>query len=366
MKRRIGVLVLIIVIFVVAIGTAIYLNMPERNPKAIFGSIPTSKPHQHATPDGDLVEHVHTYDLSFDIPKLFERITSKDTDIKKHPIQLDWERIDLDTVRKKYQPYNVAEMHKMWAQTYRAEESTNKRVKLDKAYPPDKWLKRNIELGQPITNYSDYRMVLQRRIYMVNRRDLWHVVGAEDKEAMRKNLDLPPEINTWKKYEDAYLKFWIVASYESLLADKTETVYAHVVDRNRFSKFTGARLNRKEKYNLMVYGNVPDGIHVVYLDENGELLPPRVKPRFYERYMKELVQTQANVEKMIVDHKAFFISHSKKNAKRPAQREIQESFVLLQDLHWGEFPKDLQTLQDAISKLEKIKQTGEEKIVLPH
>lgn len=357
MKRQIG--VLIIVIFVVAIGAAVYLSMPLKNPQPIFSRLPGSKPHQHATPDGDLIEHIHKYDLSFDKPKLFEPPTSKNTEEEKHPIQLEWEQIDFDLVSKKYQPYTVAEMHKMWRQDYRTEVVSNRRAKLDRVYPPDKWLKRNLALGQPLTNYSDYRMVLQRRIYMVNRRDLWRVVGPKDREAMCKSLQLPPEINTWKEYEDAYLKFWIVASYESLMADKTETVYVHVAGGEKFSKFTGAKLKRKEKYDLMVFGIVPEGKHVIYLDEQGKRLPPRVKPKFYERYMEEFEQAQANVKKMIVDHKDFFISHSTKNPKRATQRTIQESFALLQDLHWGEFPKDLQALQEAISKLEKIKQTGE-------
>ena len=367
MKRLSGFLILAIII--ITIGAFIFFNKLQIVPHSLLKHLPASKSHKHATSDADVIEHTHTYDLTSDTPAFAKPTTSEKTSVKKHPIQLDWERIDLETVRKKYQPYSIAEMHKIWAQDYSNQISSDKKAKLDKVYPPTAWLKRNLALGQPIVNYSDYQVVLQRRMYMVNRKDLWRAVGPEDRAKMRKNLQLPPEVDTWKEYEEAFLKFWIVASYESLLAEETETVYVHVTEGGRFSKFTGARLKRKEKYDLMYYGVVPEGIHVVYLNEQGEHLSPGTKPRLYEWYMKELERAYTNVEKMVVDHKAFFVSQSLKNAKQSklsTQEQIQESFALLRDLHWDELPKDLKALQDVINRLKKIKQEGEEKMGMPH
>ena len=362
MKR---ILLSFLFIFGLAIGTVGYFHFHVRNPMPILSNIPASKPHQHATPGGELIEHVHTYDFSIGSNILNPPTVSEGSAGKKHQIQLNWERIDIDAVREKYQPYSVEEMDIMWSSRYKTEVHSNRRKKLDKAYPPEKWLKRNFSLGQPFVNYSDYRMVLQRRIFMLNRRDLWRGVNPEVRQAMRKSLHLPPEIDTWTEYEDAYLKFWIVASYESLLADKTETVYVYITNDNRFLKFEGKRLKRKDKYDLMMYGMVPDGIHVVYFVVDEERLPPGVIPRYYDVYLKELELVYTNINKIVSDHKEFFTSKSSDN-KKPSESEqrynIQDSFELLHDLHWGEFPEDLQALQDATEKLEKIKLEGEDKM----
>lgn len=329
------------------------------NPTPILVNIPPSIPHDHVTPEGESVEHIHTYDLSFELPKLYKDISEAEIE-KKHPIQLEWERIDLDMIREKYQPFTVSEMKSKWYQVYRNEFGPNYPTKLDKAYPHEKWLKQNLVLGQPLADYMDYRVVMQRRIYMVNRRDLWRVVSRDKKEAMRNSLQLPSYIDTWKEYEDAYLKFWIVASYESLVSDEMETVSAYVVNKEFFSKFTGGRLKRKEKYDLMVYGEIPDGKNIVYYKSDGEILPPRVIPRYYERYMVELDHAQKNLDKMISDHQEFF--QSSKKERRKTKLENPVAFSLLKELHWGEYPDDLQALEKAVTKLEEIRTDGKEKI----
>ena len=366
MFRRIG--VFFIFILIIGIGVAGYLFLPVKNPKPILTNIPASIPHQHATPDGELIEHIHTYNSSIGSYKLYEPITPNNSRTKKHPIQLDWERIDIETVKKKYQPYSVAEMQDMWSLKYNTEIPSERRKKLDRIYPPETWIKRNLSLGQPFLNYADYRTVLQRRIYMINRRDLWRIVDSEDRNAMRNSLQLPPEIDTWKEYEDAYLKSWIVASYQSLLATNTETVYVTIEDGKTFSKFAGKRLSRKEKYKLMMFGVIPEGIHVVYLDVHEERLPPGVKPRYYELYLKELELAYSNVHNIVSEHEEFYTSNTtekKRSSKSTPKYSIKESFELLQDLHWDAFPDDLQSLQDAISQLEKIKLEGEGKMEEP-
>ena len=358
---------LIILSVLLGFGAFYYFTENDMNPQSPLVRIPVSKPHQHATPDAELIEHTHTYDHTHDNYKLYDPSSVEEVDSNSHPIQRNWERIDLETIQKKYQPYTIDQMSKLWTQDYSNQIHKDKKSKLDKAYPPNKWLKRNLDLGQPIRNYTDYRIVLQRRMYMVNRKVLWNAAGRDGKQLLRHSLQLPDEIDTWKEYEDAFLKFWIVASYESLLSEETETVYVHIANGNNFTKFTGARLKRNQKTDLMYYGIVPEGLHVVYLDENENALPARIKPRFYEWYLKELEQGYAIVEKIIFEHKDFYISQPVENAK-PKNTEktlnIQDSFALLRDLHWDELPKDLQALQNAIRKLEVIKRQGEEKMQL--
>lgn len=353
---------LVLVILVFGLALLAYFMRGVKNPQPFLDKIPASKPHQHVTPDGESIEHTHTYDLNYDTPKLYVHVPTDTSKVTKHPIQLEWENIDHEMVRKKYQPYTVPEMKAMWFGIYQNKFGQNYQTKLDKAYPQEKWLKQNLQLGQPLTDYSDYRLVMKRRIYMVNRRDLWRVAGREDKKAMRNSLQLPEYIDTWKEYENAYLKFWIVASYESFLADKTESVYIQVINENSFSKFKGAKLNRKDKYDLMVYGSVPDSIHVIYHDSTGEPLPSKVKPRYFERYLRELEQAQVNVDKMIVDHKAFFVSHNTKGKRKPTKLTNPEAFSLLQDLHWKDFPKDLKALKNAVINLERIQRDGKERM----
>ena len=364
MFRRIG--VFFIFILIIGIGVGGYFYFPVKNPKPILRNIPNSEPHQHATPEGELIEHIHTYNSSIGSYNLYEPITPKNR--KKHPIQLDWERIDIETVKKKYQPYSVAEMQDMWSLKYNTEIPPVRRKKLDRLYPPETWIKRNLSLGQPFLNYPDYRTVLQRRIYMINRRDLWRIVDSEDRNAMRNSLQLPPEIDTWKEYEDAYLKSWIVASYQSLLATNTETVYVTIEDGKKFSKFAGKWLSRKDKYELMMFGIIPEGIHVVYLDVHEEPLPPGVKPSYYELYLKELELAYTNVHNILSEHEEFYTSNTtekKRSSKSKPKYSIKESFELLQDLHWDAFPDDLQSLQHAISQLEEIRREGEGKMEDP-
>lgn len=367
MKKLIVLLLFACIIF--GIGVFFYTIEREKNPQSLLTRIPASIPHKHATPDAEVIEHTHTYDHSHVEHKLYDPSSVEGLDSNNHPIQRNWERIDLETIQIKYQPYTIEQMNKLWTQDYSNLIILKKKTLLDRVYPQDHWLKRNLDLGQPIRNFDDYRMVLQRRMYMVNRKALWHAAGREERQTLRHSLQLPVEIDTWREYEDAFLKFWIVASYESLLSEETETVYVHISDGNKFTKFTGARLNRTQKHDLMYYGVVPEGLHVVYLDEIGNALPARIKPRFYEWYLKDLEQANALVQKIISEHKEFYISQPIDNTKKNNSEKLlnmHDSFALLRDLHWDELPKDLKALQTAIRKLESIRRLGEEKTSLQH
>ncbi len=318
MKTRI--ILTTLVLFVIAIVFSIYISNRRKEPQFVIGELPTSKPHEHVAPDGTIIEHRHTYAE----PELSES-TVKPNQVSdtKHPIQRAWERLDLETIRRKYQPYTVAEMQEMWAESYRGSFGPNYPHELDEPYPQEEWLQRNLELGQPFRNESDYDTVLQRRIYMVDHQGRWRAADQEQKAFMRKALDLPPDIDNWNEYEDAYHKFYIVASNAELQAEeadpnilggttstdgtfipfKENTVYVHVNPENGLSKFTGAELNGKEAGELTMYGITPEGITVIYTDEGGKPLPTDTPiPRFYERRMAELEEAQAHLQQQIGDH----------------------------------------------------------------
>ncbi len=167
-----------------------------------------------------------------------------------------------------------------------------------------------------------------------------------------------------------------------------------------------------------MYRIAPKSIHVVYTDKNGNPLPAEAPiPRFYERRMKKLEEAERLVEKMMADHDALFKSlpepvqqvvpdqstqspqqdeyvhphphphdllNTPENVQRskdsepkrqfppeilptesPGPHNIQQWFEILQDLHGGDLPKDLKTLQGIIKELEAIRKLGEEMIPKP-
>ena len=319
MKKRMILVTLSLIVITVIVST--YISTRKTEPLFAIENLPTSKPHKHFTPDGTTVKHHHTYTLpdpSKDIVK--HGLVSE----AKHPIQSAWERLDLEAIKRKYQPYTVAEMQEMWAQWYRGEFPESRYpYELDEAYPQVKWLERNLALGQHFVKWSDYRLVLQRRIYMVNHQRKWSSASVDEKEFMLKSLDLPSSVDTWEEYEDAYLKFYIVsfnAFQEATEADpdieggtvgadgtfipfKANTVYTHINPENGLSTFTGVELNEKEERDLAMYGIVPEGLTVIYTDEKGNPLPPDVlTPRLYERRMKSLEEAQARLQQQIKEH----------------------------------------------------------------
>ena len=78
------------------------------------------------------------------------------------------------------------------------------------------------------------------------------------------------------------------------------TVHVHISEDSSFAQFAGVKLKREEKAALKMYGIAPEGINVIYVDENNEPLPPGTPPpRFYERKMKVLEEAQAHLQLQI-------------------------------------------------------------------
>ncbi len=72
--------------------------------------------------------------------------------------------------------------------------------------------------------------------------------------------------------------------------------------------------------------------------------------------MKVLEDTQNQIEKVLADHEAFIKTPSIPSV----QRNTDQQFLLLQELHAGDLPKDLKSLQNIITELEALQHEGKE------
>ncbi len=321
MKRRMILTTLLFLIIV--IGFSVYLNNRKTGQQSITEQLSTFKQHEHIAPDGTVVKHQHTYE----VPELSEGVVKpKPVSESRHPIQRAWEALDLAAIKRKYQPYTVAEMQEMWSQSYMTNFGPNYPHELDEAYPQEEWLQHNLELGQHFADFTDYETTLERRYMMVDHRDKWKVKDEVGREEMRGYLDLPSYVDTWEEYEDAFLKT-LITSYHTfvvatesdpdieggtvgtdgtLIPFKKNTVYVHVNIEKGFSTFTGTELTNDEENTLTMYGVVPEGLTVIYTDEGGKPLssdtPP---PTFHARRMKELEQAQTYLQQQITDHEVL-------------------------------------------------------------
>ena len=423
-------LYLIISVVIVIIGVAFYMGIQQKKgEESLLDLIPASKPHQHVSSEGEVVEHTHTHIL----PPL-SKTTVPDTAQTKHPILRIWENLDLAAIRRDYQPYTVPEMMEKWEEKYQNFErpSSDRLARVQAYWPKEKWLQHLMDLGYPLFDASHYKMASDARYQTL----LVHKDAYDNPETRVNAIDgFKLSANaTWEDVEELNIKFNIVARIKNQRAKEIDpfvtggvtnlqgvftpfspnTVHVHVSKDKHFSRFTGAMLSEEQKNDLTMYGVAPKGVTVVYTDENGNPLPADVVPRFYERQMAALEAAEAHVEQMIADHEALFkalpppkektgteqvvpsqqqahphphqsdASESTDTGRRPARSNlkeripaemlppdppsranIQEWFEVLQELHGGELPKDLRVLQEAINELEAIRQAGKEKMQPP-
>ncbi len=318
MKKRM--ILLTVILLIISVVFSVYFSNRKKEPISIEEQLLTSKDHKHIGPDGTVVKHRHVYEIA-DLPD--NVVKPGQVSEAKHPIQSAWEALDLDAIKRKYQPYTVAEMQEMWLRTYTTRFGPNYPHHLDEAYPQEEWLQRNLELGQHFADAADYNTTLQRRIYMIKHRVDWDSGNEEDRAKMRRYLDLPPDVDTWEEYEDAFLKTLITSYHTFVVATeadpdieggtvgtdgtlvpfKKNTVYVHVNPDNGLSTFTGTELTDEEEDALITYGVSPDGITVIYTDESGKPLSSDTpSPRFYERDMKELAKAYSLLQQQIEEH----------------------------------------------------------------
>ncbi|MYB64126.1 hypothetical protein F4X73_05505 [Candidatus Poribacteria bacterium] len=339
MKKQIT--YLIIVLVAVLTSVAFYMNISHKNKEKLLDRIPVSKPHQHVSSNGKVIEHIHR---QITPPVVNVKTTDNETEISKHPILRIWENLDLTTIRRKYQPYTVSEIMDKWEEKYINFEyppydniAQHRLAQLEKYWPKEKWLQHLMDLGHPLHDVSSYKLAsdLQGQSLFIYKRDYDNPTTRSDTlDAFNLPIDA-----TWQEVEDLNIKFNIVARIKKLRAKEADpsvyggvtnlqgvftpfspnTVYVHVSDDKPLSTFTGVMLSEQQKEDLRIYGVAPKGVTVVYTDKDGNPLPADERPRFFERRMAVLEAAEKHIEQMIVDHDAIF-----KTLSEQPQKETQK------------------------------------------
>ena len=192
------------------------------------------------------------------------------------------------------------------------------------------------------------------------------------------------------------------------------TVHVYISEDTGAATFTGRTLTQQQEDDLTMFGAAPEGITVVYTDKEGRPLPTDAKPRFYERHMAALEAIETYMQEMAAEHEKLFntklqqtrentqvqqtpsVQQVPQNHDLPHLRDGTESSVtqrtpkttipmqnippemlpkeplssknmhnwleLLQELHGGELPRDLNSLKVALTELEAIRQAAQEKL----
>ena len=234
--------------------------------------------------------------------------------MKNNTIQRIWSNLDLEAIKREFQPYTLEETHEKWrnhpyvprftGRTSGTEHSPlNATEKLDIFRPRDEWIQRLYDLGYPFMRGGQYNAALQERS------GLKHYYDNAGDIPPHERVNLPPEA-TWEEIEDTYMKRKVIAeiaferAYQAdpdnfqggvfnitntgemvLTPFQENTVYVHISEEKPFTRITGARLNAAEEKALTMFGIAPPDMKVIYTDKNGMPLPSDVKPRFYERAM---------------------------------------------------------------------------------
>ncbi|RKU14279.1 hypothetical protein C6501_08400 [Candidatus Poribacteria bacterium] len=342
MKKQL--IILISSLFVIIIGVVFYMHFLKKAVEtSILEQVPASKPHQHVTPDGEVVQHTHS---PIQLPKTDSQQNKTDPQQETvHPILRIWQNLDLNEIRRKYQPYTVQEMIEKWDPEYIRRKGPgplgNPRIeayleKAEKLYPKEQFLQHLMDNGYPFPDYLDYDLAFSTRFSVIKVKEDFENPETRSKVLRDHRL---PEDTTWEELEEVHIKFDIVSSLNEIWAAeadpsvfggvtgmegvfipfKPNTVHIYISEDRKASIFTGTTLTQQQKDDLTMYGVAPEGITVVYTDKEGRPLPSDAKPRFYEREMAALEAAEAHVEQLIADHEALF-----KTLPKPAEKTTLE------------------------------------------
>ena len=234
MKKRM--ILITITLLVIAIAFSVYVVYRPSSLVSVQEQIPSPKPHEHVAPDGSAVQHIHTYDFTQPAPNA-DKVKQEQQQGTKHPIQRAWERLDLAAIKKKYQPYTVAEMNEMWHSDYLefGLSTAEREAAAEEYYPKDQWLEDLMAIGHPFAAESEYNLALGRRMGMMDpTRDTWNNGIPEydpetgrlrqpgkSKENYLQSLELPPD-TTWEEYVEMHNKFSIVRLMNVLRAQEID------------------------------------------------------------------------------------------------------------------------------------------------
>lgn len=128
-----------------------------------------------------------------------------------------WDEIDIDVIKRDYQPFTLAEMQEMWSDELIIKSGGSERFvqsigKAVDVYPQNTFLARMLELGRPFVDFSDYEDALtNQRITLYSTRVHWESMSAAERATYLEQRGLPPDA-TWEHYEEVLLKDEVVHS----------------------------------------------------------------------------------------------------------------------------------------------------------
>lgn len=321
MKKQIT--CLIISFAVVLIGVVLYMGVLQKKAEeSLLERIPASKPHQHITPEGEVVQHTHA-------PIQLAKTDSQQETV--HRILRIWQNLDLNEIRRKYQPYTVQEMVEKWDAEYIRRHGPGPLgdpgieaylEKAEKLYPKEQWLQRLMDNGYPFEDFPDYDIAFSVRFSVIKAKEDFE--NPEKRSRVLSDHRLP-EDTTWEELEEVSIKFDIVSRLNDTWAEeadpsvfggvtgmegvfipfKPNTVHVYISEDRTAAMYTGTTLTQQQEDDLRKFGVEPKGITVVYTDKEGRPLPAGAKPSFYERHIAAFEAAEAHVEQLIADHEAL-------------------------------------------------------------
>jgi hypothetical protein len=174
-----------------------------------------------------------------------------------------------------------------------------KLASLDEYYPKDKWLGTLLEKGAHFTDYSDYSYYLKLRRSVLQRKD--------KPDEWRSGAYGIPITTNFEEYADSFLdrKVWEYSIVQKVRAENPDTsptvyfpaehpdkylpavgevTYVNLGENRESMSTSGTLLTGEQWENLQKYGIEPEGIEIVYLDDDYNLLatpPPLVDERTF-------------------------------------------------------------------------------------
>ena len=166
-----------------------------------------------------------------------------------------------------------------------------KTLNYDQHYPRDEWLQRILDKGIVIENATDYDYYMKSRFYLIE-------AGGNPDTWKSGRYGVPP-VDSLGAYEDAFIerKRWERQVYKDFRAANPNTAgtiffpenqpnkylpvtgkMAYVYRDGPLTKMWGTSLT-KEQHNALHYQGVhPEGIEIVYVDEDYNLLTKKPEP----------------------------------------------------------------------------------------
>ena len=220
----------------------------------------------------------------------------------------------------------------------------------DIKYPRKEWIQRCLDRGIVFEYLGDYSTMLSIRYPVVNYEKILSSDGKTNAYALPPDYyGLPPDasleaytnatidrtIQDLEEMEQAELEGPTVVggfgTRNRLIPMREGVLYVKMDQENFAANFYGKSLSEEEKDALLFDGVPPEGLEVVYLDEDDKPLPPGVKPKFDWANYKVSDEEWARIAQRISDEelmeladvwKAFFGTEGREPESNPLAPDV--------------------------------------------